>query len=41
VKVRLSLAAIIALVAASPALANGKCSFAPKSKWQPKAALQR
>ena len=40
-KVCLALVATIALVAASPALANGKCSFAPKSKWQPKEALQR
>jgi hypothetical protein len=41
VKVRLALVAAIALVGVSPALANGKCSFAPKSKWQPKEALQR
>ena len=40
-KVCLARVATIALVAASPALANGKCSFAPKSKWQPKEALQR
>jgi hypothetical protein len=41
VKVRLALVAAIALVAASPALADGKCSSAPKSKWQPKEALQQ
>ena len=40
-KVRSLLVVAFALVAASPALADGKCSFAPKSKWQPKEALQR
>jgi hypothetical protein len=41
VKVRFSLVAALALLAASPALADGKCSTASKSKWQPKEALQR
>ena len=27
-------------VAAGPALAAGKCSSAPKDKWQPKSALE-
>ena len=39
-KVRFSLVAALALLAVSPALAEGKCSTAPKSKWQPKETLQ-
>jgi hypothetical protein len=35
------LCALAALsVAAGPALAEGKCSSAPKSKWQPRSALE-
>jgi hypothetical protein len=30
----------LAFVASSPAFADSKCSLAPKSKWQPKEALQ-
>jgi hypothetical protein len=29
-----------AIVAAGPALAQGKCSGAPKANWQPKSALE-
>ena len=32
--------AVVALAAAGPAVAAGKCSNAPKSQWQPKSALQ-
>jgi hypothetical protein len=32
--------AAIAIVAAGPALAQGKCSSAPKANWQPKSALE-
>jgi hypothetical protein len=32
--------AAIALVASGPALAQGKCSGAPKANWQPKSALE-
>ena len=39
-KVCSALVVALALVT-SPAMADGKCSFAPKSKWQPKEALQR
>ena len=28
------------IAAAGPALAEGKCTNAPKSKWQPKSALE-
>ncbi len=31
---------VIAISAAGPALAEGKCTSAPKSKWQPKSALE-
>ena len=31
---------ILAVAAASPAFAEGKCTSAPKSKWQPKSALE-
>ena len=31
----------LAFVASSPAFADSKCSLAPKSKWQPKEALQQ
>ena len=40
-KVSSVLTVVLAMVAASPALADGKCSLAPKSKWQPKEALQQ
>ena len=30
----------LALAFASPALAAGKCSTAPKAKWQPQSALE-
>lgn len=30
----------LSVVAAGPALAEGKCSSAPKSKWQPRSALE-
>ena len=33
-------AALTILAVAGPALAEGKCSSAPKSKWQPKSALE-
>jgi hypothetical protein len=32
--------AIIGFVATGPAFADGKCSSAPKSKWQPRSALE-
>ena len=32
--------AVIVIVAAGPALAQGKCSGAPKTNWQPKSALE-
>jgi hypothetical protein len=41
VKVCSALAVALALLATSPAFAEGKCSFAPESKWQPREALQR
>jgi hypothetical protein len=31
---------ILAVGAAGPAFAEGKCSSAPKSKWQPRSALE-
>jgi hypothetical protein len=31
---------ILAVVAAGPAFAEGKCATGPKSKWQPKSALE-
>ena len=31
---------VVALVAAGPALAEGKCASGPKSKWQPRSALE-
>jgi hypothetical protein len=31
---------VIAIVPAGPALAEGKCATGPKSKWQPKSALE-
>jgi hypothetical protein len=31
---------VIAIAAAGPALAEGKCTNAPKSKWLPKSALE-
>jgi hypothetical protein len=34
-----ALAAIV-IVAAGPALAQGKCSSAPKATWQPKSTLE-
>ena len=36
----LSALAVLALAAAGPAYAEGKCSSAPKSKWQPRSALE-
>ncbi|HEY1453113.1 MAG TPA: PepSY domain-containing protein [Roseiarcus sp.] len=36
----LSVLSVIAIGAAGPALAAGTCSTAPKSKWQPKSALE-
>jgi hypothetical protein len=30
----------VSIALSSPALAAGKCSTAPKSKWQPRAALE-
>ena len=36
----LSAFAILTLAAASPALASGACTTAPKSKWQTKSALE-
>jgi hypothetical protein len=30
----------VAVAAAGPAFAEGKCSSAPKAKWQPKSALE-
>jgi hypothetical protein len=36
----LSALAVLALVAAGPALAAGNCCTAPKSKWQAKSALE-
>ena len=40
-KIRASLVSVLAVAAASPALAEGKCSTAPRSNWQPKEALQQ
>ena len=40
-KVHLIAAASFALIVASPAFANGKCTTAAKSKWQPKEALEQ
>ena len=34
------LAVAVAVAAAGPAFAEGKCSNAPKSKWLPKSALE-
>ena len=31
---------VIAIAAAGPALAEGKCATGPKSKWQPKSTLE-
>ncbi len=36
----LSALTVIAIAAAGPALAEGKCTNAPKSKWQPRTALE-
>jgi len=36
----LSALAVLALAAAGPAYAEGGCSNAPKSKWQPRSALE-
>ena len=36
----LSTLTVRAIAAAGPALAEGKCTNAPKSKWQPKSALE-
>ena len=36
----LSILAVTAIAAAGPALAEGNCTNAPKSKWQPKSALE-
>ncbi len=36
----LSALAVLAIATASPALADGACSSAPKSKWQPRSALE-
>ena len=36
----LSALTILAVAAAGPAFAEGKCSNAPKSKWQPRSALE-
>jgi hypothetical protein len=36
----LSTLTVIAIAAAGPALAEGKCTNAPKSKWQAKSALE-
>ena len=35
-----ALIAAIAIAATGPALAQGKCSSAPKANWQPKSALE-
>jgi hypothetical protein len=32
--------AVVAVAAAGPAFAEGKCSNAPQSKWQPRSALE-
>jgi len=37
----LSALTILALAAAGPALAEGKCTSSPKSKWQSKSALEQ
>ena len=37
----LSALTILALAAAGPALAEGKCTSSPKSKWQLKSALEQ
>ncbi len=36
----LSILAVTVIAAAGPALAEAKCTNAPKSKWQPKSALE-
>ena len=36
----LSAVTILAIAAAAPALAEGKCATSPKAKWQPKSALE-
>ena len=36
----LSAVTVLAIAAAGPAFAAGKCTNAPKSKWQPKSALE-
>lgn len=36
----LSSLAILAIAFAGPAFAEGKCASGPKSKWQPKSALE-
>ena len=36
----LSVVALLAVAAAGPAFAEGKCASAPKSKWQPRSALE-
>jgi hypothetical protein len=37
---RMVLLAALVIAATSPALAAGKCSTAPKSKWQPQSKLE-
>lgn len=37
---RLALVAAVVIATASPALAAGKCSTAPKSMWQPQSKLE-
>jgi len=36
----LSALAILAVAAAGPAFAEGKCASSPKSKWQPRSTLE-
>ena len=36
----LTVLALLAVAAAGPALAEGKCTSAPKSKWRPRSALE-
>ena len=36
----LSVVALLAMAAAGPAFAEDKCTSAPKSKWQPRSALE-
>jgi hypothetical protein len=39
-KLLTAIAAVAIIAAAGPALAAGKCTNAPKSKWQPRSALE-